>query len=493
MKQIMVGQPKAAQSEPGVEDSASDPPSSNGLQKSANRTFGDRIGSFDARVQSARLHEAFVAPEPLTPGSDLPLPSPARQPSAPNSRWASRALKSAVGLAIVAVVGVGPMQRLFEFSSVDAVVNARLVSLRAPIDGKLASDLLSPAIGATAMKGITLLRITNSRADRSRLDDLRRLVDQIENERSSIVGRLDRLKVLYEEISEQTRAFQVGRIQELEERVMDIKAQAEVAFATQVEATSTLERTRTLTESGAQTKLALDRAQRDATIAIETEISIRHRLSAAEVELEASRRGQYIGDTYNDRPSSRQQADELSVRIAEAEAELSARNHRLDGLQAELRDEKARYAELSDVLLSSPIDARIWEVLVSPGEEITRGQDLLRLLDCSGAVVTTTVRESVFNQLRIGDKAQFRLSGQSGSYDGQVIRMSGVASPPDNLAIQSPGPSSAAYRITVSVPDLASTECGVGHTGKVVFQAPTGSWGIMESVRNVLSSIVPGS
>ena len=70
MKQIMVGQPKAAQSEPGVEDSASDPPNSNDLQKSANRTFGDRIGSFDARVQSARLHEAFVAPEPLTPGSE---------------------------------------------------------------------------------------------------------------------------------------------------------------------------------------------------------------------------------------------------------------------------------------------------------------------------------------------------------------------------------------------------------------------------------------
>ena len=180
---------------------------------------------------------------------------------------------------------------------------------------------------------------------------------------------------------------------------MDFEAQAKAAFATQVEATSTLDRTRMLTASGSQTKLALDRAKRDATIAVETERSIRHRLSAAEVELEASRRGQYIGDTYNDRPSSRQQADELSVRIAEAEADLSARNHRLDGLQLELRNESARYAELSDVVLSSPIDARIWEVLVSPGEEITRGQDLLRLLDCSGAVVTTTVRESVFNQL----------------------------------------------------------------------------------------------
>jgi hypothetical protein len=144
------------------------------------------------------------------------------------------------------------------------------------------------------------------------------------------------------------------------------------------------------------------------------------------------------------------------------------------------------------VVLSSPIDALIWEVLVSPGEEVSRGQDLLRLLDCSGTVVTSTVRESVYNQLRIGDKAQFRFSGQSDLYNGQVIRTSGLASPPDNLAIQSTGPSSAAYRITVAVPELASSQCGVGRTGKVIFEATTGSWGIMESVRNGLSLIVPG-
>jgi biotin carboxyl carrier protein len=486
----MVAEPKPAQSGRGGEDSTSVPPNLSDLPRSQNSALDDRVGSLDARAQSALLQEAFEAP--LTPGSDEAVVSPVRQLTASHSKWMWRAVKSAIGLAIVAVVGVGPMQRLFEFSSVDAVVNARLVSLRAPIDGKLMPGPLSPTIGATAAKGITLLRITNTRADRARLDDLRRLVDQIESERASIVGRLDRLKELYEHVSEQTLAFQVGRIQELEARVMDYKAQAEAAGATQVEAVSTLERTRLLATSGAQTKAVLERAQRDATIATETERSIRHRLFAAQVELEASRRGQYIGDTYNDRPSSRQQADELSIRIAEAEAELGARDRRLDGLRAEMRDESARYADLSDVVMISPIDAQIWEVLVSPGEEVRRGQDLLRLLDCSGTVVTTTVRESVYNQLRVGDKAQFRFSDHSNLYNGQVIRTSGVAAPSDNLAIQSTGPSSGAYRITVSVPELASDQCGVGRTGKVTFQGATGASGIVASVRNGLSFFVPG-
>jgi hypothetical protein len=172
---------------------------------------------------------------------------------------------------------------------------------------------------------------------------------------------------------------------------------------------------------------------------------------------------------------------------------LNARDRRLDGLQAELLDEKARYADLSDVALSSPIDAQIWEIVVSPGEEVRRGQDLLRLLDCSGTVVTTTVSESVYNHLRIGDRAQFHFAGQSNLYNGLVIRASGVASPPDNLAIQSTGPSSGAYRIIVSVPDLASSQCGVGRTGKVVFQAAAGPSGIVDLVRNGLSIFSLGS
>jgi multidrug resistance efflux pump len=484
----MAAKPRTAQSGVGGEKSAPGSPNSSARLKTAKSPSDDRAGALDARAQSALLQEAFEAP---TPGADEAVASPARRLTVLNSKWLGRVLKSAIGLAIVVVVGVGPMQRLFEFSSVDAVVNARLVSLRAPIDGKLADGPLSPAIGATAGKGTALFRIANNRADRARLDDLRRLIDQIEGERSSIAGRLERLKELYGQIFEQTREFQAGRIQELEARVMDFKAQAEAAAATQEEATSTLERTRALVASGAQTKIALERAQRDAIIAAETERSIRHRLFAAEVELEASHRGQYIGDTYNDRPSSRQQADELSIRIAEAEAELSVRDRRLNGLQAELRDEAARYADLAEAVLSSPVDAQIWEVLVSPGEEVRRGQDLLRLLDCSGAVVTTSVRESVYNQLRIGDKAQFRFSDQSKLYNGQVVRTSGMASPPDNLAIQSTGPSSAAYRITVSVPELASSQCGVGRTGKVIFQAAAGSPGIMDHIRSGLSFIVP--
>lgn len=273
---------------------------------------------------------------------------------------------------------------------------------------------------------------------------------------------------------------------------MDLKAQASGTDASELEAISNLLRTKTLADSGYQTTVALERAERDAKIAAQAKQSLNHRLFASQVELEAARRGEYVGDSYNDRPSSLQHADELSVRIAETEAELDARQQRIAGLHAALETEASRYVELSNAELPSPTDARVWEVLVSPGEEVRKGQDLVRLLDCSGAIVTTTVRESVFNRLRLGEKAQFRLSGQPGRYDGTVVRMSGIAAPSDNLAIQSSAASSGGYRIAVSIPDLASTECAVGRTGTVVFN-PKGDGGFVQTIRDAVSFLLPGS
>jgi multidrug resistance efflux pump len=452
--------------------------------------IADRLAGLDVRAQSALLQEAFQTPNPLEFDAPAPIPSPKRGSFVAQYGW--RALKSVLGIGVVVVAGVGPVQRLLEFSSVEAVANARLVSLRAPIDGRI--EDFAPTIGAVTPRGRLLLHISNNRADRTRLDDLQRQVDQTEVELPTIAKRLTRLKELHEQVSQQARAFQAGRIRELEERMMDLKAQASATEASEFEAASTLARTKALAATGYQTTVAVERAERDAKVATQNQKSLNHRLFASVVELEAARRGEYVGDSYNDRPSSLQHADDLSVRIAEAEAELSSRDQRLDRLHAALDAETARYSELSNAVLSSPIDAQVWEVLVSPGEEVRKGQDLVRLLDCSGALVTATVRESVFNQLRIGEKAQFRFSGQAGRYDGTIVRMSGSAAPPDNLAIQPAGLSSGGYRIAVSVPELASsTQCGVGRTGAVVFNASAGSGGALQPLRDAISFFLPGS
>ena len=67
----------------------------------------------------------------------------------------------------------------------------------------------------------------------------------------------------------------------------------------------------------------------------------------------------------------------------------------------------------------------MWELLTASGEQVQRGQDLMRLLDCNAALVTAVVSEAVYNRLQIGSRATFRLR------DGDVmtIRFEGFGRP----------------------------------------------------------------
>ena len=149
----MVAEPKRA---PNLEIELSDLLAS---AEPAAAKVVERPARLDVRAQSALLQEAFKKPEPPLP--DEPVANPLPEPHGVVRRMLWRAVKSALGLAVVVVAGVGPVQRLLEFSSVEAVVNARLVTLRAPIEGRIADADFVPPIGAMVPKGQPMLRISN--------------------------------------------------------------------------------------------------------------------------------------------------------------------------------------------------------------------------------------------------------------------------------------------------------------------------------------------
>ena len=126
----------------------------------------------------------------------------------------------------------------------------------------------------------------------------------------------------------------------------------------------------------------------------ETYSAIEHRLAALQVELKAAESGTFIGDTYNDQPRSAQRIDEIGQQLHDLNADLRDRETRLATLRKELTQEDKRLGERAEAVLTTPVVATVWEVLTSPGETVVRGQDLVRLLDCSGTVVTAGVSES---------------------------------------------------------------------------------------------------
>lgn len=382
----------------------------------------------------------------------------------------TKLIKVSIGVVIVAAVGYLPVRALLQTTSTEAIVNARLVTLRAPIEGEVGAGLSSLVVGTQLDPGAPLLKIANRRADRGRLDDLRRLIGQLEGERAALATRNDDLRGLHAELVGQTQAFKEARQRQLDARIAELRSEVAGAGANRAETERALARATSLHESGTITNAAFEKVKRDVTVTTEAEAALRHRLTGVEVERAALARGVFVGDSYNDQPRSSQRADEIAQRLSEVTADIRERDVRLAALRTELAEETRRYEALATTELTAPVRGSVWEVLTAPGETVVRGQELVRLLDCSGLVVTATVGETAYNRLKIGAPARFRLRGESTDHKGRIIGLTGVATAPANLAIQPAALAKEPYRVTVALPDMARAgPCDVGRTGRVTF------------------------
>lgn len=450
------------------------------IRKPANKS-----GSFDAPAAAsasledpikrlARLqvefgrgpHEEKAAQEP--PSAQEPVSRPRRLVPARKS------IKSLLAIAVAVALGWIPVQRLLASTSAEATVNARVINLRAPIDGKVAIFGPTLAVGTPVEPGEKLLEITNARADRGKLDDLRRTVSALTSESTALTSRLDQLRTLQTDLRAQRDAFQQGRIRQLEARAAELQVQITSAEAQNVDAEEALDRSKKLIANGAQTTATLLHVERDSKVTKLAIDAAKLHLQGNEIELEAARKGLFVGDSYNDLPRSAQRLDEIGQQIIETSSQLDERKTRLSYLKNELEAENRLFATFSTAEVNATVRGRIWEVLTANGEEVRVGQDLLRILDCGGAVVTATVSESVYNKLYVGQAARFHLRGESQEYAGTVASLTGLAAAGSNFAIGQTALTREPYHVTIAVPGIAArAECNVGRTGQVTFDTST--------------------
>jgi multidrug resistance efflux pump len=395
-------------------------------------------------------------------------------PPAKTSRTTKRILKAVAGVAIIAVFGWLPLQALWQTSSVEAVVNSRLVTLRAPIDGQIA-PAANPLSGeGTVAQGTAILRIVNSRGDRVRLDDLRRQRAKLENERPAVAAKLASAQAAQKDLARQAAQFREGRIRQLEARIAESESSIDALVARREEATAAVERAGSLVRSGSVSTVELGRLTREQTIAQRTELAARKRLDATLVELEAARDGTFLGDSYNDRPSSVQREEEMRQRADMLTADLALIDTEVGWLSSEIGAEEFRYNNLAEAVVKLPVTGRIWEIMTAPGEDVRAGQPLARVLDCSSTVVTANVTERVYNRLQIGAPARFHPADGSADIEGVIVNLTGSAGAAANLAINPDALSKEPYRVTVSAPYAGSSvqDCKVGRTGRVIFGNP---------------------
>jgi biotin carboxyl carrier protein len=367
----------------------------------------------DARSLQFALERQLQIAVGVSEGAEAPAKKPDLKHAENSSTRARRFVKVALGLGLVVSLGWSPLRAMLTTTSIEALINARVETIRSPIEGivETAPDASRDwSFGDASPR----LRIVDSLADHAGLDDLKRQHDALETQMRSLQRKSELTNSELQALTVQIERFRQGRLSLLDARLQAETAELEAAAAKSSEAAAAKQRTEHLRQSGVVTAAEGDRIRYEWVAATSAEAAAAQRLEETRVERDAIAQGVFIGDSYNDSPSSDQRAAELRLRLGELEAERAAAGSQMKLLAGQIAEEEARYRDRSDALVVLPSSGRVWEMLTGPGEHVSKGQDLLRVLDCSHPMVSANVDESVYNRLEVGGSATFRPSQGGG-------------------------------------------------------------------------------
>ena len=395
---------------------------------------------------------------------------PAGKKASTYSAAVRRSLKIAAGIALVVAFGWTPLRAMFATTSVEAIINARIETIRSPIEGVVqfgAGDSANWTVAAAPPK----LVVANPYADRSRLDELRLQHNALDSQTQTLEREAQVTQIAIDALNLQVEKFRQSRLKLIEARLGAQAAELEAAVAKTSQATANKRRSEHLQRAGDISAAESDRTQYEWSAATAAELAARKRLEETQVERDAVAEGVFVGDSYNDSPSSEQRATELRLRHGVLDAQLEAARSRMKDLADQIAQEEARYRLRSEATVVLPAKGRVWETLIASGEYVSKGQDLLRVLDCSKPIVSANVDERVYDRLKVGTPATFQALEGDATYHGAVINLTGAAGASANLAIPPLSLRKSPFYVTIAIDDMGEAGCAIGRTGTVTFDA----------------------
>ncbi len=436
-------------------------------QKPVKKANAGDVGK--TSVSNPKNPEIEVEQPPRT-AADVQGPTLAPIAATAKSRRIKQIIKTLIGVLLIIAAGWAPTLRLFQVSSVEAIINARVVTMRTPIEGVVQFQHDVNDLDIVLEDGILIASVSNQRVDKSQVNDLTKQVelelielDRIKAEQKSLVERRARLV-------EQVEQYRTVRLAELQTRLDEAEANQTEIEAKLAGSDASLARSAKLFEQELLPYGNLNEKETDVAILNAGLNRIRAQRRRVELEYQTLAGGGYFGDHFNDRIRPATEIDATDDLLSAVNARIVAQSERIGSLKKSLSRENKNIQLLQNAEIVLPVTGRVWEPLVADGEQVSRGQPLLRMLDCTHVLITTGVSEEVYNRLNVGDAAKFILRDSNREFSANVTQLSGVSSASANLAILPSALEKEPYRATVKVPELdAAGQCLLGKTGRVVF------------------------
>jgi len=384
-----------------------------------------------------------------------------------------RALRIALALAILITAAAIYGPDLIYTTSSEAVINARVITVAAPIGGRIVQA--PPAEGAAVDAGTPLLAVENPLVDRSHLIELEAMRTRVEAELVAQKRLVDELTNQIGNLDQQMKDYLDATVTRLTLAQQEAEADATAAEATAADAEHNYARKHALTAATTVSLADIDQAQQ---AAIRTNaIAERARLTARRVaaELDAAKRGVLVAADRNDVPYSEQRMDEFRERKVEAEVQVATLGARLGELDQQVTTEQQRDSQLAGADIRAPVGGVVWRPLVAQGSVVAQDAPLLTLIDCSELYATAAFSGRHFDDLYPGRGALVHILGTDQDYPATVVDARAVSGSDGQERFAAPLPKLndrrilAVLRIDNATALAGQKYCGIGRRVEVRF------------------------
>ena len=274
-----------------------------------------------------------------------------------------------------------------------AVVNARVTTMAAPIDGRV--EPLPVRAGDVVSAGSVVVTVVNDLPDRAALDALQVQVDEADTQAQVAAGEAAAAAQVLADAKLRREALRTALIAELEDQQQRVVAMLDTRRAEAARLTVAAE-TPTADEASKRSAISAVRALAQAEAAAARDIRLLATLHSGVV------------------PADVPGANELQ--IAETAATLAqARQEQLSAallaLKQQLVDESALVASRSQATLTAVVAGPVWRVHASAGAWVARGDTILSLCDGGSLIVAAVIPKAHADAVHVGDQALISLAG----------------------------------------------------------------------------------
>ncbi|MHB2208764.1 HlyD family secretion protein [Methylobacterium sp. CM6257] len=408
--------------------------------------------------------------------------------------WNTRFVRICVGLVLLATGVIVMLPGFTGYTSLDGTVNARFALVSAPIEG-VVSDT-PPKVGTALPENTDVFFISNDRISRT-------AEAQLDADLGAAKERLQALQVQAKDLSA-LKADLVGRLKEyqqasiasVQQEIIVRQQRIATAQANKTSAEADLSRKQTLGATGVVAGSSVEQARAASVSATSEQNIARAELERLQRQLDALKRGTFVGEGRNDVPYSQQRTDEVAIQLANVDAQIRTEKARIQQLNRQLLLERARNDRLSFAAVQVPFKGVIWRNNVVAGSNVVVGNELMRLLDCRELFVDILVDEVDYDRIKPGDHADVRLLGTSNVIGGRVLSVRGSAAAVEEVVLAAVPPKSqgknARIRVVLDPSDMQTDYanfCQVGRTVQVRFARASSLLTVAEPVVNWVKSL----